>query len=206
MSCRNLFATALALSVLAACASTKMTSMLNPTAGERTLQRVLVYFETDNLSIRQQVEDRFRDRSASFTTEFIPSYTIFFPGRTYTDEEFRASLAEHRIDAALFIQRREAGVTSSVTSRSSTTSCAVWSSSQGCVQTRTTTSGGDRINKPWANFSAQLFETEGGVTIWVATAASGGNAYASNGTLRTSMVNRTVAQLLQDGLISTRDQ
>lgn len=187
--------------VLCSCAHTRMASLPNPNWTPRDLHRVLVFFASDDLEVRQSFEARFGQRADLRGVEFVPSYTVFFPGRELTQEEVVAGLMTARIDALLLVTQGESGISTSVTPTSSSTGCTIWTSSQGCVQTRTTVSGGDRVTKPWASYSVELLDVQAGVPIWVATARSGGNGFASWEDLRNSLTDKLSKQLMEDGIV-----
>ncbi len=186
---------------VASCASTRISSMAAPEAQGRTYRHILVVFPIRELSERRTAESQFREAYEADSTQFVPSYTVFFPGRQYTAEEAAELLQRHMIDAALMISLDQAGATTSHTPSSSRTDCTLWMSSDGCVQTTTTTSGGYDISKPWASFTAQLVDVRTGKPAWTSSARTGGNAFANVKTLLKSMANKTVDQLRADGLI-----
>jgi hypothetical protein len=191
----------LSLLSLAGCAATKMTSMVNPEWNRTSLERVVVFYSGSDLNIRRQVEIRFAERGPAYGVEFVPSYQILFPGTEYSEEQLRTIFAEHSIDAVIAISITNAGVSSTTMPQSTSTSCTLSSTSQGCIQAETRTSGGGQMNKPWANFAITLADVKLLQTAWVATAGSGGNAWAKNRDVRNSMVDETLKQLVRDGLL-----
>ena len=60
------------------------------------------------------------------------------------------------------------------------------------------TVGGYKIAKPFASYTAQLYDLDTGQMIWAATAQSKGNAFASYRNLAESMAGQTVEKLLAD--------
>jgi len=81
-----------------------------------------------------------------------------------------------------------------------TTSCTAWNSYSGCTQVTTNQVGGYNYSKPWAKFSTQLYDAESGAAVWIATATTGGNAFANATTLVRSMADKTAQRLVDDGL------
>src|SRR5205085_4041137 len=126
---------------------------------------------------------------------------LFFPGRQYTNEEMVTALRGRQIDAILFIEPGDAGSTSGYVPPSYSTRCTVWTSSGGCTQAQTSTTGGYSYNRPWQQYTARVFEAGSGNVMWTATASTGGNAYARVGTLVHSMSNKTFDRLLEDVVI-----
>lgn len=183
------------------CASTSMSSLVNSNISPREYQRVMVAFPLADLELRQVAEDEFV-RRAAVPDRFVPSYKLFFPGQQYGDEEFVAVLRENNVDAVLMISLSDAGTSSVyVPQGSSTTTCTTWTSSQGCVQASTSTSGGYSLNKPWASFTAALVDLEQSAVVWYATARTGGNAFADSEDLLRSMARKTMETLNGDGVV-----
>ncbi|MFQ5791109.1 MAG: hypothetical protein ACE5JI_11620 [Acidobacteriota bacterium] len=187
----------LCIATTAACASTKMTSMLNPEVASSRYSRIVVAFPLSDLELRKDAELTFAGGGAD--DRFLPSHQLFFPGKQYSEEEIAEVFERERVDAVLAIGLSDAGSSGAYIPQTSTTSCSLWSSSQGCLQT-TTTAGGFSVKKPWANFVMMLLDTQANV-VWVATASTGGNALADSKDLVRSMAKKTREQLARDGLI-----
>ena len=82
-----------------------------------------------------------------------------------------------------------------------TSGCTIWTPTYGCSQVTTTQTGGYSYQKLWAQFTAQLYDATTGAGVWVASATTGGNAFASAVTLVHSMADKTIERLTQDGVI-----
>jgi len=186
---------------IAACARTSMSSMPAPDLGARHYHNILVVAAFADLGIRRETEDRFVSASSEGHFRFVPSYQMFFPGRQYTPEETGALLRKYEIDATLVIFPGQGGATSGYVPPTYTSGCTVWSSTGGCSQVTTTQSGGYSYRKPWAQFTAQLYDATSGTGVWVASATTGGNAYARAVTLVHSMADKTIERLTEDGII-----
>lgn len=186
---------------LASCATTSMSSIPSPELKGRSFRNILVVAAFADLGIRRETEDRFAAASAEGRVRFVPSYQMFFPGRQYTPEETRALLKQAEIDATLVVFPGQAGATSGYVPPTYTSGCTVWSSTSGCSQVTTTQSGGYSYQKPWAQFTAQLYDATIGTGVWVASATTGGNAFASAVTLVHSMADKTIERLTTDGVI-----
>ena len=183
------------------CARTRISSLVAPEARGRTYDRILVVFPISDIEWRRTAEEEFGKAYGGQQAVFIPSYKVFFPGRQYTNDEISQLLTDHQVDAALVITLGDAGTSTTRTATQTTARCTIWTSSQGCVQASATTTGGNDISKPWANFTAVLLDASTGSTVWVASARTGGNAFAGTGTLLRSMAQRTVQQLRSDGIV-----
>jgi hypothetical protein len=186
---------------LAACATTAMNSLPSPELGGRSFHNILVVAAFADLGIRRETEDRLAAASSEGHFRFVPSYQLFFPGRQYTPEETSGLLRQHQIDATLVIFPGQGGATAGYVPPTYTSGCTVWSANGGCSQVTTTQTGGYSYQKLWAQFTAQLYDATTGAGVWVASATTGGNAFASAVTLVHSMADKTIERLTQDGVI-----
>lgn len=186
--------------VLSTCAHTSMSSMVAPDVRGRVFHNVLVVGNFADLGIRQDAEYRLAGRSVPGHYQFVPSVDLFFPGREYSSEELRTILRQHSIDATLVITPGQSGATSGYVPPTYTSSCSAWTSA-GCTQVTTSQAGGFSYSRPWQQFSATLYDATSGSSVWVASAGTGGNAFAHALTLVRSMVDKTAERLTHDGLV-----
>ena len=186
---------------IAACATTSMNSLPSPELGGHSFHNILVVAAFADLGIRRETEDRFAAADSEGDFQFVPSYQVFFPGRQYTPEETGTLLRKYQIDATLVIFPGQGGATSGYVPPTYTSGCTVWSPTYGCSQVTTTQTGGYSYQKLWAQFTAQLFDATTGAGVWVASATTGGNAFASAVTLVHSMADKTIERLIEDGVI-----
>ena len=191
--------TLLTLLVVAGCASTTLTSMVNPARTPKVFTKVMVHFPLSDLGLRQTVEEEFR--SHDLFDRFVPSFELLFPGQEYTPEQAREILRQHEVDAVLVISLRDAGSSTSYVPQSATTTCTLWSTSDGCTQTQTTTSGGYSVAKPWASFQSSLYDFETGEVAWTASAQTAGNKWADAEDLLRSLARKSVDRLREERLI-----
>lgn len=192
---------AFAAAMLVGCAHTSMTSMPAPEISGRSFRTILVIGNFSDLGVRQQTEQRLAAASQEGHTKFIASTSVLFPGRQYSRDEMAAILRTNGIEATLVISPGQAGASNTYVPPTYTSGCTVWTSSGGCQQVTTTTSGGYNYSKPWAQFTAQLYDVTSGQVVWYASATTGGNAYASATTLVHSMVDKTLERLTGDRVI-----
>jgi hypothetical protein len=151
-----------------------------------------------DLGLRRVAEDQFAKSYSGKDVTFVPSYQVFFPRRSYSPEQAQEVVRADSIDGALFITLNQSGTSSYHTSTTTSTQCAASDTYARCAST---TSGGYDIRKPWASFTAQLYETRTGRSVWIATENTRGNAFAHAETVVRSMANSTVTQLEKDGVI-----
>ena len=200
---------------LIGCATTQMTSMAAPEVKGRSFGTVLVIADIADLGLRQQAENAFAHSpstahslvcdpicraadDARASTVFLAAYAVLFPGRNYTPMELIAILAANKIDATLVVTPTAAGTSESYVPPSYSTSCTSWSVTTSC---RTTQSGGVVVERPRATYVARMFEIRSGRAIWISTASTGGNAFASSSTLIESMAEKTLQHLRSDGVV-----
>ena len=61
---------------------------------------------------------------------------------------------------------------------------------------------GRRLEKPWASYMVMLIEPTNAGTVWTARATSRSRFFANWEDLRNSITDKTIEQLLEDGVIS----
>lgn len=190
---RTLAALLAALLATGCLASTDIETMTRPNWQPETFERVVVYYASDDLEDRKQVEDRFAEQDSAF----IRSYELFFPGQSYSMDEIREIMDENNAEAALVLNPKGAGSNAALIPGQTTTTCT--------GNTCRSTGGPIVATFPEANFGAALVEWETEQTVWAASAESGGNAFADQGNLRKSFVDSIIDSLREDGLLSRRE-
>jgi hypothetical protein len=212
-------ASAILAAMLTSCASTSMSSVAAPEAkgSPGRYSRIVIYVAIADLDVRREAENQFvRDNPAvtaqydslgqRLTTqlahEFIASYTLLFPGRQYSKEQVDSVLHANRIDGYLVVTNTENGIRTTTTPSSSSTDCTATDFGYQVNASCTTQQHpGMTYNKPWAKFTANLYDITSGQSVWYATSTTGGNAFASWSTVVHSMADKTVERLQQDGVI-----
>ena len=189
------------------CAWTSMTSFTDPSYRSTSFARILVVANVSNLQSRQRIESRlvqeFRDEGV-FAME---GTNLFPPTRTLSDEQKVQLLRDNHIDSYIVIDVGETGtqqvyIPQTGSSTNTKGNVSVYGNTATYQEKSTTTTyGGYTVSKPWANFNAKLFDVATGQTAWVASAFTGGNAYAGVNTVVNSFCGKTVEQLTKDGVI-----
>ena len=187
--------------IASACASTTMSSLVAPELGGRSFHFVLVIAAFSDVGVMRATEDRFASASGK-EVRFVQSYGVFFPGRNYTHEETADLLHERGIDAVLVVSPEQAGAVSYYQPPTYMTACTAWSPETGCARSVTTPIGGATYAKPWAVFGARLYDVNTGVPVWVATAHTKGNEWATDRTLVESLADKTVGRLDEEGVVA----
>jgi hypothetical protein len=140
-------------------------------------------------------------RGARLSARFVAAHTLFFAGRDYTSEQVVEVMRQNGIDATLVITPGERGSTEGFLPPSYATRCTGFNFNLGCIQTTTTATGGLSFSKPWQQFTAKLYDASNGQVVWIATAVSGGNAFAQSVDLVLSMADQTFQHLVSDRLL-----
>ena len=189
-------------------ASTGMTSMPSPEIAGRSFRSILVVAEIEDLGLKLRMEDRVAEGMVQPGiherlpgVRFVPGYTVFFPGREYTGDEVLALLRQNEIDATLVFTPGEAGSNNYYIPPTYTTRCSAYTATGGCSSVSTTQSGALSYSKPWQQFSARVFNASNGRLDWIATATSGGNAFARTADLVVSMADETLERLYADKVV-----
>ena len=182
--------------------STQMTSVANPEwAPEAPIGSILVWVVSEDLSLRREVESEFEARASEYDVEIRSALNVFFPGNSYPEDEVLETLRRREITAILYLVPGASGTQVTQRPTTTTTGCSIWTSSQGCVQTSSTTSGGS-ASRAHAEYSVSLVDAIDQSTIWTASATSTGNDFARQGNLRKSVVGKTLNHLRDDGILN----
>jgi len=197
---------ALTLLLLASCASASINSIVAPESVGHTYHNVLVLAPFGDIGMRRFVEEAFEGWSQDSGTRFIPAYRLLFPGRSYSQTEVSQILRANRIDATLLLEPESSGTSTSYVPPTYKLSCSQWISGTGCTQVTSSPSGGGEISKPWATFSAKLYDANSGSVAWIATGSGGGNAFANFGNVYSAIAATTVRQLASDRMALPRSQ
>ena len=197
---------ALLSTLLAGCATTRMTSQVNPELMDRGFDKVLVQCSFQSLEHRQLAEEKLCEEiSRTAGCQCLKSSDVFFPGEEHSAEQIASRVAELDIDGVLTLQPTGSGTSSTyVPQTTHTTGSAKVSGNTITGSSTTQTYGGYNISKPWAAWEAILRSTADGRVAWYATAASGGNAFAGWDDLIRSASTKTVAKLIADGVLHPR--
>jgi hypothetical protein len=177
--------------------------MPNAQLAGRTFSTVLVVGKFQSLEQRRLAEERLCSELSNATTCRCVAWSqAFFPGQDYSADQIRENLQRLQIDAVLTLQPTGSGTSTSYVPQSSTTTSNAYVTGNTITGTsKTQTSGGYNINKPWASFEATLWSVADDQIAWYATAESGGNAYAGWDNLIKSAAGKTINGLVADGVL-----
>jgi hypothetical protein len=192
----HLWVPALALLVgllLSACASTKMTSQVNPEVLGRPFRKVLAMGNFQSLEYRRLAEQTLCSGLVGrIGCQCVKSSDVFFPGQQYSAEQIASRLTELRIDAVLILQPTGTKGSSIYAPQSS------YAIGNAIILGNTVMGGTIIFDTPWATFEAILVATSDHKVAWYATAESA----ASKGwaSLIKSASRTTVKRLVSDGV------
>jgi hypothetical protein len=178
--------------------------MVAPESVGHTYRNVLVLAPFGDIGMRRFVEEAFEGWSQDSGTHFTPAYRLLFPGRSYSQAEISQILRANRIDATLLLEPQSSGVSTTYVPPTYKLTCSQWISGTGCTQVSSSPSGGGEYSKPWATFSAKLFDANTGSVAWIATGSGGGNAFANLGNVYRAIAGTTVKQLAVDRMALPR--
>jgi hypothetical protein len=181
-------------------ARTSVSSLPAPNPDGEKYHRILVNFPTSNIEWKTTTEDAFVEKD----TEFVASYKVFYPGRTYSEDEIATIDRENRIDGLLIVSSGETGISTVTMPSQTNTSCAAAANGTAVAAACSTSqSGGQTYRRPWANWTAKMWNVRSGEVVWVSSASSRGNAYANWHTIMHSMVGSTVSKLRTDHVLAS---
>lgn len=183
------------------CATTSIRSQVDPAAAAKGFKKVMVVGNFSDLGLRQDAEQEFVKTLAARGFYATPSAVLLFPGRQYSPEEIDQALATAGVDAVLVLSPAGAGTSSTWIPQTTTTTGSATVYGNTVSGTATSRSyGGYSVQKPWAQFHAQLFDRAARQSVWIASFDSRGNAFADWGDLVRSMARKAAGALAEQRL------
>ena len=182
-----------ALLLLSGCiASTDMSSIRNPNWIPKSMDKILVWVESNDLGLRRSLEDEFLVKGRDYEVEMIPALDVFFPGDRHSVGEISEIMRSRGITAILQV----------IPGYSGSLRVDMPLNIQRISEDQTVVTGGrGSARKLTAGFTVNLVDAITERTIWTASADTGGNIYAGQGTLRSSFVSKTIEKLIVDGIL-----
>jgi len=193
---------ALSLTVIAGCASTKVTSVRDPAFQGRQFQRVVVAAPFTDLDKKAATENEFvRDLQAR-GVQAVAAMVALPPTRTYSNDEISAALKRMGADGVLFVTLTDFATTTTYVPGSTTTTGSAYATGNTVNWTATTRQDpGYYIHKPRVAFEMKLVDAASGNVAWLGTSFTKGNAFAGWGTLMGSLAGETVDKMVADGVV-----
>jgi hypothetical protein len=189
--------------ILQGCASTQIRGFKDPDFTNKTFKRIIVASGLKKEWHEQLVNSiTSRSKTMAVDVEFIEYGSLFFPTRTYSNEDIKKIVDEQGIDGFLFLTLQDAGTENSYVPQyqSQTT---VTPNYYGGYTANTYNYGGYDISKPYFSFNMELIDAGTSRKAWVAEASSGGNAFAGWSDLISSMSGKIIDSLVSEGLVKS---
>lgn len=188
--------------------STKIHSRLNPKYNSRGFTNLLVIAEFADLGLQEKCEGKIKKELQKQGVECTMGHELFFAEKTQSEDEYLEMLDDLGIEAVLIVYPAGAGYSATYIPPRSKTKVKgrikpdYLGGYKVKVESETRTYGGYNINKPWADFEAEMFDVTTGEMVWYATSSSSGNAFTNYKSLVNAVGGKTVKKLTEDGLIS----
>lgn len=170
--------------LLVSCVSTRITSVTDPQYKSFIIDKVVVVMNTSDLDLKIKIESYLVSELNKKGVIAYTGYDVLPPTRNYSENDLKAAFAKNNIDSILFIAIAEMGYSQQTmtTYQPYTSQGTITRMGSNQYQYSMQTQGGPQthtITKPRLNVITQLFDAKNGNKIWMSTARSSGNAFAS---------------------------
>ena len=180
------------------CASTTMTSFIDPAYRDATFKRFVIVVRSNNFTSRKWLESLFVEELTSQGIYAKESILLFPPTREYSKEQKQETLIKNKYDAYIVVDVGETGVESIYIPPTKVTqghtSGNKWTEVTNLV-------GGGTIEKPWAQVRTTLCDASTNDIAWIADSYTGGNGFANFNTVADSYCEKVIDQLKNIGMI-----
>ncbi|MEW6050780.1 MAG: hypothetical protein AB1644_06925 [Candidatus Zixiibacteriota bacterium] len=196
--------------ILGCMAHTSIHSRVSPESAGKHFRVLFVDALFADLGLQEACEEKIREELSVNGVDCVLAHEAIFPGQALSDAEYAHLFDSLGVDALLLVCPGTAGTSESYIPQSTTskTDGSVTPDYTGgyrfSARTRTTTSGGYTVDKPWATFSAELYDVSSGKMCWYATGNTGGNAFANFTTVVRSMGGKVVVKMKQDRVLAPK--
>ena len=191
----------LLLALFQGCAGTRISTFKDPDFSNQHFKRIVIASGLKreyDASLFQSISSKVMENHAD--VQPIKYESLFFPTRTYSNDEFNAIVKEQGIDGFLFFSLQDAGSeTSYIPQYGSQTT--VRPTYGGGYNATTYNYGGYNITKPYFSFKVELVDSKSGRKAWIADSSTGGNAFADWNILLESLSDKVVRALISEGLV-----
>ncbi|WP_460240940.1 hypothetical protein [Aurantivibrio infirmus] len=188
---------------LSSCASTRMTSFVDPAFRGTSYSSVLVSSNIAELEGKGFMESTICARFLAYGIDCSRSIDIFPPTRQFTDEQWLENFNNSGAQALIAVELTDAYSTQTYVPQTTTTSGNVTSYGNTAYYNQSTnTSGGYNINKPVEKYKITIIDGTNGKVAMIATSTTGGNAFAKSSNLAKSLAAELLQQLINERLIT----
>lgn len=198
----NFLTVAIFLFIITSCASTKITSVVDPEFKKAQFSDVLVISTFSDLMYKEKIEDNFKKFGNSKNISISTGSEILPPTRNYSNYEISNILEYNNIDCILVIALQDYWTSQTYVPKSTTTYGSASIIGNTIVYSQKKKNyGGGFISKPRVTFESRLFDAKTGNVIWRSTSLTKGNALADFSDLSSSLSRTTINKLLTDRII-----
>lgn len=192
--------------VLIGCASTKLTSFVDPDFTNTTYKEILIFYPSSDLDEKKEVEEIYKESFAEYGITTLSSIELFPPTRNLTVDNMIEIMKEKEIDAVLFVEFTDAWTDETYIPETQTTTkkgnVNVFGNTATYKEKSTTyTSGGYNISKPRVQFVTRLVDIEKDQVAWIGSSLTKGNAFAKLHKLISSLAETTIEDLIKNRLV-----
>lgn len=198
----NFLTVAIFLFIITSCASTKITSVVDPEFKKAQFSDVLVISTFSDLMYKEKIEDNFKKYGKSKNISISTGSEIMPPTRSYSNAEISNILEYNNIDCILVIALQDYWTSQTYVPKSTSTYGSASIIGNTIVYSQKKKNyGGGFISKPRVTFESRLFDAKTGNVIWRSTSLTKGNALADFSDLASSLSRTTINKLLTDRII-----
>ena len=152
--------------LLTGCASTSITSYVDPDYTLTKFNNILIVANTNRLDYRVSLEHRLANVFIENGVSAKESYLVLPPTRNFTDSQKIDIMLKNRIDCYLMVNFGESGVIT-------TQLPVIGTNTKGEVkgnkyESTTTIIGGEVFKLPYAEFEMKLYDIKNGNMAWIA--------------------------------------
>ena len=196
----------MAANIFYGCASTKLTSFVDPEIKDKQYNNVLIFFPSSDLDEQMEGEEILQEEFVENGINAERSINIFAPTREYDDYEIIEKLKQNNFDAVLLVEFVDAYTDESYVPQSSTTKTkgevnVYGNTAKYKENSKTYSYGGYYIKKPRIKFISKLIDVNEDIVAWIGSSLTKGNAYAGFGTLISSLSSNIVEDLIENKLV-----
>ena len=182
---------------LTSCATTKISSFINPDIDISNYKNILVFGNIRDIEIRKTLESDIVSAFIDNNLNCISSINIFSPLKDYSEQERKEILIKNNIDGIITVCIISAGENSaSIPQQTYTNYSSQYVNGQLISIPYTTTSGGYSVSYPKADFEITLTDIASGKLAYKATANSEGDEFSDMKTISRSLAKEIVKEYI----------
>ncbi len=182
---------------LTSCATTKISSFINPDIDISNYKNILVFGNIRDIEIRKTLESDIVSAFIENNLNCISSINIFSPLKDYSEQEREEILIKNNIDGIITVCIISAGENSAyIPQQTYINYSSQYVNGQLIRIPYTTTSGGYSVSYPKADFEITLTDIVSGKLAYKATANSEGDEFSDMKTISRSLAKEIVKEYI----------